>query len=319
MVVHFWGTRGSLPAPLDYRSIRLKLREALSAARGRDLCTPQAIDSFIDQELPFWVRGSFGGNSSCVELITGAPQYFVCDLGSGVREFGNSLLARHGARAPHHFDVFMSHLHWDHIMGFPFFAPAFIPGNVIRIHGCHKSMRDIFIRQQSAPCFPVDFRSLAATIEFVILEPDRTYEIDGCTVRPFLQNHANDSYGYRFVRDGKTIVYSTDCEHKFEILKEDYRFIEYFRDADVLIFDAMYSLGDQISVKEDWGHSSNIVAVELAQMAGVKHLVMFHHEPIYDDRMIDTILHETRRYEEIIRLGPRLTISSAYDGLEIEA
>jgi ribonuclease BN (tRNA processing enzyme) len=85
----------------------------------------------------------------------------------------------------------------------------------------------------------------------------------------------------------------------------------------VLIFDAMYSLADQISVKEDWGHSSNIVAVELAQLAGVKHLVMFHHEPIYDDRMIERILGETRRYDELSRSGEELTITSAYDGLEI--
>ncbi len=317
MLIRFWGTRGSLPAPLNYRAVRAKIRDALLAARGRNFEAPEAVDDFIERELPFSVGGSYGGNTSCVELVTGGEQFVLCDLGSGAREFGNGIMAKYGPAKKHRFNVFMSHLHWDHIMGFPFFAPAFIPGNVIRIHGCHQEMREAFMRQQSDPCFPVDFRSLGATIEFVQLEPGRSYDIDGLSVRPILQNHAGDSYGYRFQRDGKTVVYSTDCEHKFEVLDETYPFVEFYRAADLLIFDAMYSLADQISVKEDWGHSSNMIAVELAQLAGVRHLVLFHHEPIYDDRMIERILGETRRWDEISGSGKVLTITSAYDGLEI--
>ena len=124
------------------------------------------------------------------------------------------------------------------------------------------------------------------------------------------------SAGYRFGRGGKTIVYSTDCEHK-DTLDASYRFVEFFRDADVLIFDAMYSLADSISVKEDWGHSSNIVAVELAQLARVKRLVLFHHEPIFDDGMIEGILKETRRFEEVSRDDHAVEVISAYDGLEL--
>jgi len=317
MLIRFWGTRGSLPAPLNYRAVRAKIRAALLAARGRNFKAPEAVDAFIERELPFSVGGAYGGNTSCVELVTGGEEFVLCDLGSGAREFGNGILAKYGAAKTHRFNVFMSHLHWDHIMGFPFFTPAFIPGNVIRIHGCHQELREAFMRQQSDPCFPVDFRSLGATIEFVQLEPGRSYDIGGLSVRPILQNHAGDSYGYRFQRGGKTVVYSTDCEHKFEVLEETYPFVEFFRAADLLIFDAMYSLADQVSVKEDWGHSSNMIAVEIAQLAGVRHLVLFHHEPIYDDRMIERILGETRRWDEISGSGQALTITSAYDGLEI--
>jgi len=317
MLIRFWGTRGSLPAPLNRMAVRAKLRQALLAARERRLDSPAAIDTFIDHELPFSVGGTYGGNTSCVELVTAGEEFVLCDVGSGLREFGNNLLARYGPARTHRFNIFMSHLHWDHIMGFPFFTPAFIPGNVIRIYGCHEVMREAFVRQQSDPCFPVDFRNLAATIEFVELKPGHSYDIDGLSVRPMLQNHAGDSYGYRFELAGKAVVYSTDCEHKYEVLDKNYPFVEFYRDADVLIFDAMYSLADQISVKEDWGHSSNMVAVELAQLAGVKHLVMFHHEPIHDDRMIERILGETRRYDQISRTGTELIITSAYDGLEI--
>ena len=259
----------------------------------------------------------------------------LCDLGSGLREFGNHVLLSRGPERRSVFNVFLSHMHWDHINGFPFFTPAYIPGNLIKIHGCHKAMRSAFIRQQSAPCFPVDFQSIGATVEFIELEPGRSYDIAGLsvmpfpqnhpnesygfrfTVMPFPQNHPNESYGFRFTRQKKVVVYSTDSEHKYQSLEPSHPVIDAFRDADVLIFDAQYSLAEQTSSKEDWGHSSNIIAVELAHMAGVKHLVMYHHEPNCDDHALDTILAETRRYAELSVADSKLTISSAYDGLEI--
>ncbi|MEO7337161.1 MAG: MBL fold metallo-hydrolase, partial [Caldimonas sp.] len=95
-------------------------------------------------------------------------------------------------------------------------------------------------------------------------------------------------------------------------------FVEFFRNAELVIFDSMYSLAESVSVKEDWGHSSNVVGVELCQMAGARRLCLFHHEPVHDDATIDRLLRETRRYEEISRTGAPLHVSSAYDGLEID-
>ena len=316
--VRFWGTRGSLPAPLRERGVRVKIHDALVAARGQTLETEAAIDAFIDSRLPFSVRGTFGGNTSCVEIVTGGDEYVICDLGTGVREFGNRVMDEHNPTAKRCFNVFLSHLHWDHIMGFPFFRPAYIPGNLIRIHSCHAALSEAMHKQQSEPCFPVDFRALPATIEFVALDLGRTYEIAGLSVTSIKQFHAGDSYGYRFSRGDKTIVYSTDCEHKYSNLDQSYPFIAFYRNADVLIFDAMYSLADAISVKEDWGHSSNVVAVELAHAAHVKRLVLFHHEPAYDDHMIEEVFAETVRFEEISRPGHKVEVISAYDGLELE-
>ena len=318
LCIRFWGTRGSLPAPLRARGVRVKIRDALLAARGQTLETEAAIDAFIDSRLPFSVRGTFGGDTSCVEIITGGDEYVTCDFGTGVREFGNHVMAQHDPPAKRCFNVFLSHLHWDHIMGFPFFRPAYIPGNLIRIHSSHAAVSEALHNQQSEPCFPVDFRALPATIEFVALEPGQTYQIAGLSVTTIKQFHAGDSYGYRFTRGGKTIIYSTDCEHKYSNLDQSYPFIAFYRDADVLIFDAMYSLADAISVKEDWGHSSNVVAVELAQAARVKRLVLFHHEPAYDDHMIEEVFTDTVRFEEISRPGHRVEVISAYDGLELE-
>ena len=315
--VRFWGTRGSLPAPLREHAVRGKIRDALLAARGRTLDTPEAIDAFIDHMLPFSVRGTFGGNTSCVEISPGGDEYVLCDLGTGVREFGNRVLREHGRDHKYCFNVFLSHPHWDHIMGFPFFAPAYIPGNTIRIYGCHQRLREALRTQHSAPWFPVDFDSLAATIEFVTFEPGQVCEAAGLSVTAIKQFHSGDSYGYRFCQGAKSVVYSTDCEHKYDRLDESYPFVKFYCAADLLIFDAMYSLGDSVSVKEDWGHSSNVVAVELAQAAQVKRLALFHHEPVLDDRAIEAVLADTVRFESISRRGDKVEVISAYDGLEL--
>jgi len=315
--VRFWGTRGSLPAPLQESAIRGKIRDALLAARGRTLDTSKAIDAFIDHALPFSVRGTYGGNTSCVEIIAGGDEYVLCDLGSGVREFGNRVLREHGRGRKHCFNIFLSHPHWDHIMGFPFFAPAYLPGNRIRIYGCHQVLEEALGTQHSAPWFPVDFSSLAATIEFVTLEPGRACEVAGLSVTAVKQSHSGDSYAYRFYKGGKSVVYSTDGEHEYDCLDESYPFVEFCRSTDLLIFDAMYSLGDTVSVKRHWGHSSNVVAVELAQAAQVKRLALFHHDPVLDDRMLEVVLADTKRFEAISRLGEKVDVISAYDGLEL--
>ncbi|HTK92731.1 MAG TPA: anti-sigma factor antagonist [Verrucomicrobiae bacterium] len=314
--VHFWGTRGSIPVGMSGATVRDKIVAALVAAAGRGIDTLDAARAFVERELDFSVAQTFGGDSACVELLTGGPELVLCDLGSGARVFANHLLATRGGTG-HTVNVFMSHLHWDHIMGFPFFMPAYLPGNRIRIYGCHAALEEAFRRQHAAPSFPVDFGRLGADIEFITLEPGRDYEIAGLRVRGKRQLHGGDSYGYRFEMGGKVVIYSTDSEHKRDDPAETDAFVEFFRDADLVIFDAMYSLAEAISVKEDWGHSSNIVGVELCQLARVKHLCLFHHEPINDDATIARILRETRRLEEITRRGRGLEVSAAYDGLEI--
>lgn len=314
MRVRFWGTRGSLPVALTSADVLDKLAAAVLAASGRTFASYSEAHAFVQRELP----PTFGGHTSCVELDTGGDEYCVCDMGSGARAFGAHVLARQGGR-PATVNVFMSHMHWDHVMGFPFFGPAYGPGTRVRIHGCHQELEQAFRQQQSPPGFPVRFESLGASIEFVHLEPGRTHEIAGMRVTTLLQRHSGDSYGYRFERGGKSVVYSTDSEHKLEDRAETERFVRFFRGADVVVFDAMYSLADAISVKADWGHSSNVVGVEMCQIAGAKHLVLFHHEPANDDVAIAALLRDARRLEELTRGSrPALAVSAAYDGMEIE-
>jgi phosphoribosyl 1,2-cyclic phosphodiesterase len=317
MLARFWGTRGSIPVALTAHDIREKIVLALMKADGRRFEDAEAANAFVRDELGFSVSGTYGGHTPCVEIETGTGEYLVCDMGSGARPFGAHVTAKqHGAPATIH--ILMSHVHWDHIMGFPFFRPAYVPGNTVRIYGCHEVLEQAFRMQQDPPCFPVPLSVMAAKIEFVHIEPDKTFHIGPVAVTASLQLHGGDSYGFRIEHEGKVIVYSTDSEHKVEDQRQTSHVAAFFKDADLVIFDAMYSLAETVSVKEDWGHSSNVFAVELAQAARVKKLALFHHEPVNSDATLDKLLAETRRLEEITNDGHRVMISSAYDGLEIE-
>lgn len=318
MRVVFWGTRGSLPVALSAAAVREKIEVALIRAHGRDLSSPTAARAFVEQELSFAEGATFGGNTACVQVDLGGPEHLFCDFGSGSRELAVQMLARHGPRAPQTYHVLMSHVHWDHIMGFPFFTPAYIPGNRIRIYGCHAELEHAFRRQSAAPSFPVDFSALRGTIEFVTLTPEQPHAIAGATVTAMLQHHEGDSYGYRIETDGKAVVYATDSEHRLDQPASLERVVAFFKDADLVVFDAMYSLADAVSVKEDWGHSSNVVGLELCQLARAHHLVLFHHEPVFDDHRIHQIWQETVRLEEITRQAHPVKVSTAYDGLVID-
>jgi ribonuclease BN (tRNA processing enzyme) len=203
-------------------------------------------------------------------------------------------------------------------MGFPFFGPAFDPGATIVIHSGHPDAETALRRQQEEISFPVPFDWLGAKISFVTHAVGEPANIAGVTVTLIRQHHSHDSFGYHFARDGKAVIYSTDSEHKLDNMESEAAFEAFFKDADLVICDTMYSLGDSVSLKQDWGHSSNIVAVDLCHAAHAKRLALFHHEPTYSDEDIARMHEESVRYEELVREDrPVLEVICAYDGLEV--
>jgi len=280
----------------------------------------------VDRELPFSIRGSYGNNTPCVEIM-GGQEYIICDAGTGLRDLGNHHMRIADQGKEHKeavFNIFISHLHWDHIQGFPFFTPAYIPGNRINIYGFHEHMEEAMVLQQNSPYFPVPLKRMSADIRFIRLTEGEEYEIGGFKVKGIKQNHPGDSYGYRFEKDGKVIVYSSDAEHKTSwdqtARNDNYPFLEFFKQADLLIFDAQYEWGEAVQSKDDWGHSSYIAAVELSAKANVRHLCLFHNEPTYDDDRLDVLLQDTREYLKIYndRQPHPLKIDLSYDGMELE-
>jgi phosphoribosyl 1,2-cyclic phosphodiesterase len=318
MNIRFWGTRGSLPVAVKGDAVREKLVEALMAANGRSFSGVDEVRAFVDEELDFAAAQTYGGATSCVEIDAGGEEFIVCDMGSGLREFGVDAMRRcaEGHARTYHF--FLSHLHWDHIMGFPFLYPSFDPGATIVIHAGHADAEQALRRQQEEISFPVPFDWLKAAISFRTLAPGNEYRIGACEVSLIEQQHSHKSYGYRFRdQEGKVAIYSTDSEHKIEQMDDEAETVAFFADADLAICDTMYSLADTVSMKEDWGHSSNIVAIDLCHEAQVKRLALFHHEPTYSDRDIQRMHRESIRYEEISRTDTPLDVICSYDGLRL--
>jgi phosphoribosyl 1,2-cyclic phosphodiesterase len=332
MEVRFWGTRGSLPVAQKGAAVRSKIVRALMAANGRQFADADEAAAFVDGELDFATAQTYGGATACVEIEVPADEggadadengdeggaFIVCDLGSGVREFGLDAMKRCAAGHPRIYHVFLSHLHWDHIMGFPFFVPAFDGEARIVIHSGHADAEQALRRQQEEISFPVPFDWLRADIAFRTLVPGETYRIGGVEVTLIEQHHSHLSYGYRFTAPGgKSVVFSTDSEHKIDHMEGETDVAGFFANADLVICDTMYSLADSVSMKEDWGHSSNIVAIDLCHEAGAQRLALFHHEPTCDDAAIQRLHRESIRYEELSRTGPPLEVLCAYDGLAV--
>lgn len=317
MEVRFWGTRGSIPASMDADEVRSKVREALGKAVESNLGPGSDLDEFLERNIPFSGRATYGTNTSCIEIRDG-KSFVLCDAGTGLRSFGNMVMGLPPAERPGEFHIFLSHLHWDHIQGFPFFVPGLIPGNRVTFYGCHTDLERAFSVQHSAPFFPLEFSRLGADIRFETLKPGREVEIQGFKVTPKQQNHPGASFGYRFERGGRTLVYSTDSEHKNETEDDLSPFIAFFKDADLLVFDAQYTFADACTSKENWGHSNNLIGVEMAHLAGVRHLVMFHHDPNNTDRQLDQLLEDTRKLADLLADREAIEVTVAWDGLVVQ-
>jgi phosphoribosyl 1,2-cyclic phosphodiesterase len=288
LTLRFWGTRGSIPSP------------GLATAR-------------------------YGGNTPCVELRTADGWLVILDAGTGIRELGRTLME--GANGDGvEGDIFLTHAHWDHIQGIPFFAPLFHRGNHFTIWGSRtlQTSIDRVVRDQMSPVvFPVTFEELQARIDFQELEEERRagcgYEVAAMGVR-----HPGGALGYRFTeRNGNGgeggLVYVSDNElnkaARYDTPDEwRSKFVEFVRGAGVLIHDTMYR-GDEYPNFVGWGHSTYEDAVELAIEASVKRLVLFHHHPERTDDEVDRCVASCRAMVQA--RGAALEVVAAAEGMTL--
>jgi phosphoribosyl 1,2-cyclic phosphodiesterase len=288
MRVRFWGARGGIPAPMGEAELRDKLRAALLGAVGVDLTDRAAVDQYVEH-LPRQVSSAAGGNTTCFEVRAG-DALFIIDCGSGLRLLGQELMAGAFGRGEGEAHVLITHTHWDHIQGMPFFSPAYVPGNRFHFHSPFPELRMRFEDQQREIYFPVPLDYMRATRTWEILDPQETVEIAGVSVQMILLSHPGGAYAYRLTHEGRTIVCATDGEYHRMDADSTARYVEFFRDADLLIFDAQYSFEQAIDEKRDWGHSTPKMGAELAYRAGVKRLALTHHDPLAtDDRLWDAV------------------------------
>ena len=307
-----------MPVAATASEIRAKVVAALVAAQGRSFDSHQEAAEFAERSLGFATTATYGGATSCVEIDCTDEAFFICDMGSGLPELGVDASSRcaQGRRKKHNF--FLSHLHQDHVMGFPAFLPGRDPDAEIVIHSCHPEAEQILRRQQDEASHHRSFDAWDARVRFDILEPGNRIMVDGILVDTISQEHPHGSFGYRFTNPaGRTVVYSTDSEHKIDEMKGETAFVAFFEGADLVICDTMYSLAKTSTTKEHSGHSSNVVAIDLCRQAGAKRLALFHHDPTHDDDDIQQMHEDSIRYEELTRDGAALEVLCAYDGLEV--
>lgn len=317
MLLKFWGVRGSIPAPLSSNQVRSKIIHALqeAARRNIDLRDARVINEFVAGLSPH-IQGTVGGNTSCISLET-ATHLIIFDAGSGLRELGWALMEREFGRGQGQASIFFTHTHWDHIQGFPFFRPVFVRGNRFTIYSVHPYIQQVLSNQMNPEWFPVPFTYLSADIEFKSIKPGEVIQLGGLQLRCQALEHPGHAYAYR-VEDGtSSVVLATDGEYKNLSASHTREYIDFFAGADVLIFDAMFSVRESF-IREDWGHSSAMIGADLARRAGVKRLLLFHHDPAATDDEIWRVAEATQEYlsQDGAAASPEVIV--ACEGLEID-
>ncbi len=288
MTIHFWGTRGSIPTP-----------------------GPQTI--------------KYGGNTSCVEVRLRGDSIIILDAGSGIRELGEHLLKNNSCIAGH---IFLTHFHWDHIQGLPFFAPAFSAGNRFTIYGYEDKegkLGKILSDQMESIYFPVPLRKFGASIQFQPLK-EGSYVIEDFHLKTVHLNHPGNSIGYLITHRDKTVGYLTDNEfvsnsterehdsHHGPLDEFNIKIIDTIRGADLIIIDAQYTK-EEYEQKRGWGHSHYENVLDILLAADVKQVALFHHDPSHSDTIVDRMVQNCQRIIE--KRGQQLHCLGAQEGLEV--
>jgi len=276
-------------------------------------------------KVTFWgVRGSipspsrntirYGGNTSCVSIHTASDKILVLDAGTGIRELGKAL-----AGGSEEIFLLLSHRHWDHIQGFPFFWPIYETNRIVNILSNEegKSMICSLINQMDGAHFPVEPQSLPSVHQCINEDVSTFLNHYGFRVSRIATNHPGGGYGYRVEKNGHSVIYLTDNEldPPYKKTTEFEGFVRFCRHADLLIHDAQYIEKD-MPQKHGWGHSLVSQVRQLAAEAEVKHLVLTHHDPDRTDEEIDAIQDEVRAWFR--QHGLSITCTAAYEGLTIE-
>jgi len=306
MKIRFWGVRGSIPTP-----------------------GPETV--------------RYGGNTTCIEVRLNDGRIIIIGAGSGIRALGNKLVVEDMKKGPLDLDLFISHTHWDHIMGFPFFTPIFIPGNRIRVRGPvnigDEGLEKIFALQMSHNYFPLRADELASDISYEVLAEKSFNLYDDVRVTTKILNHPIIDLGYRIEADGAVFVTAYDTEPFRNLFDgdpgdEDYdevakiegekaanennrRVWDFIKDADLVVHDAQYLNKEYRAGKIGWGHSTVEYVLESTMKYSVKRVALFHHDPTRKDDELDRIERMAKRraarFEQY-----KLDIFVAREGMEIE-
>ena len=304
MKVRFWGVRGSVPAPGPHTN-------------------------------------RYGGNTSCVEIVLRSGEHIGVDAGTGLRLLGKQLMQTAYGEGRGKLHLLISHTHWDHIQGIPYFSPLYREGNELFIYGRKRDdthLKAVLSRQNEGPYFPVPMASMKADIDFREVLEGQSFQIGKARISCSRLNHPWIAIAYRIECDGASVVYCSDTAPFSDILLEEEfvktppkigsitkeaaaklqlmraDLVELCRDTDLLIYDTQFT-PEEYAAKPHWGHSTPDDAIAIARESNAKCIALYHHSPLRSDDEQDAMLEESRQK---IRPGEELEIIAAYEGLEVE-
>jgi len=316
MKVKLRGVRGSHPTPLNTESIEDKIVKALSIARPGDISSEESAKLFV-KNLPLSIRGTYGGNTTCLEVRTSTGELIIIDCGSGLINLGKDMMSEDFGKGRGAASIFLTHTHWDHIQGIPFFTPMYIKGNRFNFYSAFPDLKNRIDYQQPDTHFPISFDNMQASKRFFTVKPDENFFINDVKIYCKSMPHPGGAYGIRIEDGDGVFVYTSDCEFSINEIDDIHAYESFFKDADVLLFDAQYTFHESLIDKITWGHSSASIAIDIAAKYDVKKLVLFHHDPDYSDEKLNSVISNARSYMNVNKkVGDKLQLDLAYEGME---
>ncbi|TGN19950.1 MBL fold metallo-hydrolase [Leptospira idonii] len=315
MVVQLFGVRGSIAAPLRNQDYRKKILEIIELYSKEPNRTPASAEEFW-KSLPYHLKFVTGSDTTCVTVTDDNGELYVLDIGTGARNVGDDLIQEYFKnKQKKDVNFFITHTHWDHIQGLPFFKPIYFPDFTLKFHSPYADLEARLERQQSPEFFPVDFSGTGSAKEFQLFSPGDVLQFSGgLKVECHPLKHPGGSYAYKFTnREGKVFIFATDAEFTGQDMSIIHDYAPFFQGADLLILDTQYTLDESFS-KFDWGHTSYTMSVNCATSWNVKNLVLTHHEPSYSDEKIYEIYRAAEQHKELLG-EKKLKIHLAREGL----
>ncbi|MBT7608618.1 MAG: MBL fold metallo-hydrolase [Bacteriovoracaceae bacterium] len=283
MEVKLHGVRGSLPTPMPPKEVETRIKEIFDLFFESGLDGKEHLDMFLST-LPNYCYGGFGGNSTCIEVKSESSK-IILDGGTGLRHSVEDFFKEGAGEGKAIVHLVLTHFHWDHLMGIPFFSPIYIPGNEINFYAVQPELQEVIRALFKKPFFPVPYETLAAKINFHQLSPRSPKVIGDIKLTPYQLDHPDPCWGFKIENKNKTYAHCVDTEAirlTREELGDD---LPLYQNVDLMLFDAQYSY-EEAQEKLNWGHASAPKGLELALREKVKEIIFTHHDPLAKDEHI---------------------------------
>ena len=313
MDIKLWGVRGSCPRPLGNEEYSQRIGNILEYAVNKLKEEPNLSAKEIHNSLSQQHGSLMGGNTTCVE-VSFENEQLIIDLGTGSRELGYDILKKNPANEKKELHILITHTHWDHVQGWPFFAPAYSPNYIIHFYSSLRNLEKRFLYQQNPWFFPLRFKEMLSKRVFHYIKPSTDFKIDSFFINTRRLIHPGSCTSYNIRTHAKNFIFATDTEffplNNLGFIKN---FNDYFQDADLLVMDGQYSIVDAVN-RFGWGHTAMLTAIDCAMNWKIKHMVLTHHEPGYNEEKVWEIFANAKKYLQEQKNNRALTLDIAQEG-----